>query len=246
MKNNIPFILDSIYQSIADPHEKEYFSIHEIRYRFILRKIQTTLTQQENKVLDIGVYPPHLYHALKSLGYDVWGIASKHEKVLDKHVKTLNIEKEKFPFHTSSFDLVLMTEIVEHLTINPRVYLKEVMRVLKPGGFLFITTPNAVHLKNRMRVLFGKSASFPISQLLETEAHDDSIYYRHNRELTISELKHIVEVSGLSIADAHFFSAYTPFRKNRGTNVVKAGGYLMTLLFPQLRDSLYVVAVKPT
>lgn len=246
MNNSIKKILDSIYNSIKDPREKEYFAIHEVRYQFILRRLQGILNKEENKVLDIGVYPPHLFNTLKTLGYEVWGIASKHEKVADQHIKTLNIEKEKFPFHQGSFDLVLMTEIIEHLTVNPRVYLSEVKRVLKPGGYLLITTPNAVHLKNRMKVLFGKSASFPIEQLFDTAPHDDSVYYRHNREFTMDELKKIVKVSGLTIKKAEYFSAYTPFRKNRKTTIVKLIGHMLTRIVPAFRDSLYMVASKPS
>jgi 2-polyprenyl-3-methyl-5-hydroxy-6-metoxy-1,4-benzoquinol methylase len=244
MKKDIRIILETIYHGITDDHEREYFSIHEVRYRFILEKIQVLFGGQQAKILDIGVYPPHLYNALHKLGHEVWGIASQHEKLTDKHIKTLNIEKEKFPFEAQSFDLVLMTEIIEHLTVNPRVYLSEVKRVLKPDGYLLVTTPNAVHLKNRVKVLFGKSASFPLEQLFETEPHNDSIYYRHNREFTRDELKSAFEVSGLRAVEARYFSAYTPWRKNRKTSLTKFVGYFITQLFPSLRDSLYLSAQK--
>jgi 2-polyprenyl-3-methyl-5-hydroxy-6-metoxy-1,4-benzoquinol methylase len=236
-------ILHKMYVSLTDPKEKEYFEIHEVRYRFILEKIQSLNLGKGAKILDIGVYPPHLFSALQQLGYEVYGISSQHEKVKLKNVEILNIEKEKFPFK-KEFDLVLMTEVIEHLTVDPNIYLSEIKRVLKSSGHLLITTPNAVHLKNRMKVMFGRSASFTVEQLSETKPHDDSIYYRHNREFTMLELERIVQTAGLKIENSEYFSAYTPGRRNRNTSAMKHVGYTFTQLVSSLRDSLYILASR--
>ncbi len=48
---------------------------------------------------------------------------------------------EKMPFHEGTFDLVTATDILEHvLDLNRAV--KELLRVLKPGGTLIVRTPN--------------------------------------------------------------------------------------------------------
>lgn len=237
-------LLQKQYQSVSDKKEKEYFEIHEVRYRFILRKIQELHLPQGAKILDIGVYPPHLFKALENLGYAIFGISSQHEKVKLKNVSILNIEQEKLPYKSAEFDLVLMTEVIEHLTVDPNIYLSEIKRVLKPKGYLLITTPNAVHLKNRMKVLFGKSSSFPVEQLAETRPHDDSIYFRHNREFTMAELERIVQSARMKVKDAEYFSAYSPGRRNRKTSAVKRVGYTFTQIVSSLRDSLFVLAVK--
>jgi 2-polyprenyl-6-hydroxyphenyl methylase/3-demethylubiquinone-9 3-methyltransferase len=241
---NTKSILNTIYQAITDPKEREYFEIHEVRYQYILSKVQELGLPIGAKILDIGVYPPHLFTAFEQLGYKLSGISSQHEKVKLKNISILNIEKEKFPYKNNEFDLILMTEVIEHLTANPVVYLSEIKRVLKPNGYLLITTPNAVHLKNRMKVLFGKSASFPVEQLSETKSNDDSIYYRHNREFTLWELEKIVQMAGFKIQKSDYFSAYTPGRKRRKTSMVKHVGYALTQISSSLRDSLFVLASK--
>lgn len=49
----------------------------------------------------------------------------------------------------SSIDIVLFTEILEHLTFNPVDLWKAVYRVLKPGGRILVTTPNYYSLYGR-------------------------------------------------------------------------------------------------
>ncbi|MBZ4036569.1 class I SAM-dependent methyltransferase [Flavobacterium sp. 17A] len=44
------------------------------------------------------------------------------------------------PFENESFDVVISTEVLEHVP-NPDAYLSEVRRVLKPGGIFFFTVP---------------------------------------------------------------------------------------------------------
>lgn len=47
----------------------------------------------------------------------------------------------RLPFKDNYFDIVLMMEVIEHLA-NSSVALKEIKRVLKPGGLLYISFPN--------------------------------------------------------------------------------------------------------
>lgn len=44
------------------------------------------------------------------------------------------------PFNSNSFDCAIGTEVLEHCP-NPEIVLKEVFRVLKPGGTFFFTVP---------------------------------------------------------------------------------------------------------
>jgi SAM-dependent methyltransferase len=46
----------------------------------------------------------------------------------------------KMPFENNNFDVVVSTEVLEHIP-DAVLYLGEVMRVLKPGGIFFFTVP---------------------------------------------------------------------------------------------------------
>lgn len=51
---------------------------------------------------------------------------------------------ERLPLHDSSFDIVLALWVLEHLP-EPESVLREVARVLQPGGVFLFLTPNALH-----------------------------------------------------------------------------------------------------
>ncbi|MDP3773001.1 MAG: methyltransferase domain-containing protein [Gemmatimonadales bacterium] len=67
------------------------------------------------------------------------------------------------PFADASFDYVACVEGIEHLE-RPVDALREMRRVLRPGGRLVLTTPNVLHLASRVRMLltgFWSSAPRP-------------------------------------------------------------------------------------
>jgi SAM-dependent methyltransferase len=55
----------------------------------------------------------------------------------------------------ASFDVVVAGELLEHLR-DPQALVLEIRRVLRPGGTLVASVPNAYRLKGRLRFLFGR------------------------------------------------------------------------------------------
>jgi ubiquinone/menaquinone biosynthesis C-methylase UbiE len=51
---------------------------------------------------------------------------------------------ESLPFEPSTFDMVLSTDVIEHL-LDPNAFLREARRVLQPGGHLVVATDNATN-----------------------------------------------------------------------------------------------------
>ncbi|MGH2650501.1 MAG: class I SAM-dependent methyltransferase [Actinomycetota bacterium] len=103
----------------------------------------------------------------------------------------LNVEREPFPWAPESFDLVLCCEILEHLLIDPSHVLYESHRVLKPGGTLFLSTPNAVRWENILHLARGRN--------IYDAYHGNGIYGRHNREYTAGEIRELFEANGFAV-----------------------------------------------
>jgi 2-polyprenyl-3-methyl-5-hydroxy-6-metoxy-1,4-benzoquinol methylase len=52
-----------------------------------------------------------------------------------------NIEVDDLPYEDETFDVVVMSEIIEHFHFQPLTAMRRAFRLVKPGGFMFVTTP---------------------------------------------------------------------------------------------------------
>lgn len=64
------------------------------------------------------------------------------------------------PFPSEQFDIVVCKEVLEHL-IDPEFVMLEIRRVLKGGGYAFISVPNHFWYYFRFRLLIGKGLIMP-------------------------------------------------------------------------------------
>jgi SAM-dependent methyltransferase len=87
----------------------------------------------------------------------------------------IDLNHDPLPFADDSFDLVYIGEVIEHL-LDPDVVLKDIRRVLRPGGYLVLTTPNLGYLPNRLLLLLG-------IQPLFTEVSTEVVLGRRSRLL---------------------------------------------------------------
>jgi 2-polyprenyl-3-methyl-5-hydroxy-6-metoxy-1,4-benzoquinol methylase len=108
----------------------------------------------QGRLLDLGCGAGAYLLGMQSLGWEVEGIDFDLEAVAAARVHGLNVrsgclEDQRYP--SGSFNVIMMNHVVEHLT-HPIETLREVLRVLKPGGVLLLFTPNTESLGHR---LFG-------------------------------------------------------------------------------------------
>jgi 2-polyprenyl-6-hydroxyphenyl methylase/3-demethylubiquinone-9 3-methyltransferase len=69
-----------------------------------------------------------------------------------------------------TFDIVLFTEVIEHLAFNPVAMWREIYRVMKPGARIVVTTPNYYALRTRvrhwLRAIRGLGGGVDVAQVL--------------------------------------------------------------------------------
>lgn len=114
--------------------------------------------------------------------------------------KGFNIETDRFPYEDGSFNIVLYCEMIEHLMHDPSHSLYEIHRVLKPGGYLVLSTPNPFRYTNYLRFLTGKNIYPPFSGY--------GPYSRHNREFSAAELRLLLRQCNFEIES--LITAYDP------------------------------------
>lgn len=61
----------------------------------------------------------------------------------------------ELPFENRSIDLIICTEVLEHLTCGSAL-VAEFGRILKVSGTVVVSVPNVCSLKSRMKVAFGR------------------------------------------------------------------------------------------
>jgi SAM-dependent methyltransferase len=67
-------------------------------------------------------------------------------------IDTVDLNRQMLPYGDSRFALVTCIETIEHLE-NYRQVVREIYRVLQPGGIAVFSTPNILNLRSRLRYL---------------------------------------------------------------------------------------------
>ncbi|KKP93296.1 MAG: hypothetical protein UR98_C0006G0004 [Parcubacteria group bacterium GW2011_GWA1_36_12] len=134
-------------------------------------------------------------------------------------VTKANIEKG-FPYKDNFFDIVSANQIIEHV-VNVDFFVEEIYRVLKPKGYLIISTENLSSWHNIFALLFGWQAFSQhislkknIGNPMKLNINHKSKYYdSHIKIFTPKGLKELFELNNFRIIK--FFGAgYYPFRGN--------------------------------
>ena len=112
------------------------------------------------RVLDIGCADGG-FLGLFPAGCEKYGvdIAENRHRPDEAKVMRADVTAGPLPFEASFFDLVYAGEIIEHV-LDTVGFLREVYRVLRPGGIAVITTPNLCSLKNLYCWLAGKQLAW--------------------------------------------------------------------------------------
>ena len=104
-------------------------------------------------LLEIGFGRGRFLNRMRKAGWDVEGIDSDPEaalRVMNKYRLHVHArELTEMRYDSNRFDAIAMSHSIEHL-YDPSAILEECHRILKPGGLVAITTPNAQSFAHRL------------------------------------------------------------------------------------------------
>lgn len=123
---------------------------------------------------------------------------------IDATIVRVNIEDEPLPLPDAMFDLVMCSEVLEHMDVDPMYALAEFNRVLKPGGHLFVSTPNSTSYAMVAKVIEGYRPHFYM------QYHRDRNRYRHNFEHDCHSLLTLTRAAGFETEELDTYDVFEP------------------------------------
>lgn len=150
-------------------------------------------------------------------------------------------------FPDASVDGVTCFHSLEHWHHSPKNLFREIARILRPGGYLFLATPNAVNIRKRITVPLG----FNNWAGLEEWYHEQPHFRGHVREPIVGDLEKIMEWNGLRVDGVYgrnfigrdsLVLSWLPRPLRHGLAAVTQ---LFLRFFPTLCSDIHVVGRKP-
>jgi methionine biosynthesis protein MetW len=176
------FILDPMFDPSANPRSD----------------VALKLLGHGQSLLDVGCWDGRLLEKIRDAGLyqeltgvDIVeaGVKLVREKGFSAQVVDLNAGV--LPFPDRHFDAVTMLAVLEHV-FDPYSIIREIRRVLRPGGALIIDVPNVASVTNRARILLGR---IPVT------SHDSGWDGGHLHYFTRHALDHFLQNEGFDVLE---------------------------------------------
>ena len=173
------------------------------------------------------------------------GLANIYREKFEIDIVEQDLIANPLPFSDNTIDIITCSHVLEHWHHSPKRLFGEIHRSLRAGGYFLLVTPNAVNLRKRIWVLFGKTNYCDLSGW-----YDPEVFRGHVREPVLADLRQLVQWNDFNVVKSYgrnFIGAYShklpwlgPSTIRRlveiGDNVVK--------FFPTLCSDIHVLAQK--
>jgi SAM-dependent methyltransferase len=202
-------------------------------------------------ILEIGSFLGAVSLSLKKLGFNVCALdipefykSSTLKSLYERNgipFTGLNLRNSKLPYESNSLDTVIICEVLEHLSFNPLPVLREINRVVKDDGYIYIGMPNQTSLINRIRLLMGKSIHNPINDFFsQLDKNDNMIVGLHWREYTLNETIELIKKMGFEPVAEYYFQPAEPHKSNILKEILKK----IAFSYPPFRSFQVVIGKK--
>ncbi|RMG30515.1 MAG: class I SAM-dependent methyltransferase [Bacteroidetes bacterium] len=152
--------------------------------------------RKDLKILDVGAGHGAFSKTLHEMGYEVHACDLFPEIFYYDQIECRKADlTQPLPYEDNSFDVLIAIEVMEHI-LDHEVFFAEARRILKPGGRLYISTPNILSLKSRMRFLL--SGFYYSFKPLDLHNNDG---LQHVASLTLDQYHYLGIRAGLRLAD---------------------------------------------
>jgi len=133
-----------------DPSHQGDNTVHMTRVQIA----NLVVADGHHRVIDLPAGSGALSHMLLSKGIDVVSADLFPEAFLVPGKSCIRADlNAPLPFDDGTFDAFVCIEGIEHIE-NPHLLAREANRILRPGGNIYISTPNILSIRSRLSNLF--------------------------------------------------------------------------------------------
>jgi SAM-dependent methyltransferase len=268
--------------AISDFHATEY----AIRHKKLIRPQASTIKQIETlvsclppngKYCDIGVGIGIVARTMLKLGYSVsfvegtkgesWG--QRLQPLVDAGAVGFHayVGADRIPCPDEDVDAVYAADVIEHLPFTPVIFVEELLRIVRKGGYLVLATPNAVRLPVRLKTFLGYS-NWPHLSTFIDHPREYPAHAGHHKEYTADELAMLMErfsltnvgieyvedrlgrsgmissFSDLETIDRPHIELKISSLRQYPFELARFGAYALTKAIPKLRSMIIVRGMK--
>ena len=153
------------------------------QHRLAMTLLQKVPPTNIHNIIDVGCGMGEFADSLEALGHSVSRVDGADHCVAYNRKKhycnCTNLESDALPFADNTFDMAVSLDVIEHLW-NTDHYLSEIKRVVKPNGYIILSTPNYNYIRYRLLCVIGRFDQFTYNS-------------RHKKFFTTNSFKRLLE-----------------------------------------------------
>jgi SAM-dependent methyltransferase len=133
-----------------------------------LELIRRNVALEGRRILDVGCGIGTYVSRFREFSSEVYGVDIDEEKVILASQQLPNISRapaESLPFPDGMFDVIVLHEVIEHVT-DDRATIREAVRCLRPGGVVVIFAPNRLYPFETHGFFLGRRFIFRLCPLV--------------------------------------------------------------------------------
>lgn len=202
------------------PDQLVYARDHRLRFAEALYAIETLLAAEPAwprcRVMEVGSsITPMLFHAAFPELRLTAACLFRHKQLDGIVERAVQVDLEKLDLRADAglalpgpplrgLDMVMLCEVLEHVLVNPANLFRALAGTLRPGGVLYVTTPNFLRQGCRGLILAGRNPQ----PLFRPEYRPEDRFHHHVREYTMAELLEAMLAAGLELEVAQYSACW--------------------------------------
>lgn len=239
----------SSYIELDKDKELAYMKYHKYRFKEIINYIP--YSSCAIRILDIGTTPftifiKEVYPHYEVSTVDRTNLMESRCKARGIQFKQCDLDEQSIPFEDDYFDLVIFTEVLEHIFAPPTEVLREIRRIVRVRGKLILSVPNIATLYKRIKLLFGITPLWNPDDLMKKGwVHG----HGHIHIYTMKEITSLLKACNFTISNKKFLqqSIWDAFKNSNKVAILRLIHWvylIVGLLIPSFRSTIYIECYK--